>query len=80
MLILAVTGAVTGSKTGSYEGPSHDRLVYVTTYLIGHQVEVQVKNGSIYSGIFHATNADKDFGMFCYILIDLANIQDYFFV
>ena len=26
-------------------------------------MEVQVKNGSIFSGIFHATNADKDFGM-----------------
>ncbi|RZB84421.1 polyadenylate-binding protein-interacting protein 3-like isoform X1 [Glycine soja] len=57
------TGAVTGSKGGSYESPSHDRLVYVTTCLIGHQVEVQVKNGSIYSGIFHATNTDKDFGI-----------------
>ncbi|RDX76156.1 Polyadenylate-binding protein-interacting protein 4 [Mucuna pruriens] len=60
---LANIGAVTGRKGGSYESPSHDRLVYVTTCLIGHQVEVQVKNGSIYSGIFHATNADKDFGI-----------------
>ncbi|XP_061365138.1 polyadenylate-binding protein-interacting protein 3-like isoform X2 [Gastrolobium bilobum] len=60
---LASTGAVIGSKGGTYESPSHDRLVYVTTCLIGHQVEVQVKNGSIYSGIFHATNADKDFGI-----------------
>ncbi|KAL2332243.1 hypothetical protein Fmac_019824 [Flemingia macrophylla] len=58
-----VTGAVTGSKGGSFESPSRDRIVYVTTCLIGHQVEVQVKNGSIYSGIFHATNADKDFGI-----------------
>ncbi|XP_019448241.1 PREDICTED: polyadenylate-binding protein-interacting protein 3-like isoform X1 [Lupinus angustifolius] len=60
---LAVTGALTDSKDGNYESPSHDRLVYITTCLIGHQVEVQVKNGSIYSGIFHATNADKDFGI-----------------
>ncbi|MED6112913.1 Polyadenylate-binding protein-interacting protein 3 [Stylosanthes scabra] len=60
---LTSTGAVTGSKGGSYESPSHDRLVYVTTCLIGHQVEVQVKNGSMYSGIFHATNADNDFGI-----------------
>ncbi|KAK7261657.1 hypothetical protein RIF29_27973 [Crotalaria pallida] len=59
----ASAGAVTGSKGVSYESPSHDRLVYITTCLIGHQVEVQVKNGSIYSGIFHATNADKDFGI-----------------
>ncbi|XP_028763158.1 polyadenylate-binding protein-interacting protein 3 isoform X3 [Neltuma alba] len=45
------------------DGPSHDRVVYVTTCLIGQQVEVHVKNGSIYSGIFHATNAEKDFGI-----------------
>ncbi|MED6161157.1 Polyadenylate-binding protein-interacting protein 3 [Stylosanthes scabra] len=54
---------VTGSKSGTYESPSHDRLVYVTTCLLGHHVEVQVKNGSIYSGIFHATNTEKDFGI-----------------
>jgi len=65
--LLVAAGAVTGSKGGSYESPSHDRLVYVTTCLIGHQVEVQLKNGSIYNGIFHVTNTDKDFGMFCCI-------------
>jgi len=26
-------------------------------------VEVQVTNGSVFSGIFHASNADGDFGM-----------------
>ncbi|XP_004303672.1 PREDICTED: uncharacterized protein LOC101292616 [Fragaria vesca subsp. vesca] len=51
------------SKAGNYESPSRDRLVFLTTCLIGHHVEVQVKNGSIYTGIFHATNADKDFGI-----------------
>lgn len=56
--------ARTGSKAGNYESPSRDRLVFVTTCLIGHHVEVQVKNGCIYTGIFHATNADKDFGIF----------------
>ncbi|CAI8592174.1 unnamed protein product [Vicia faba] len=60
---LASTGVITGIKDGSYESPSHDRLVYLTTCLIGQQVEVQVKNGSIYSGIFHATNTGKDFGI-----------------
>ncbi|KAK7389651.1 hypothetical protein VNO78_24870 [Psophocarpus tetragonolobus] len=60
---LASTGVVTGNEGGSYGCPSHDRLVYLTTCLIGQHVEVQVKNGSIYSGIFHATNTDKDFGI-----------------
>ncbi|KAF7814078.1 polyadenylate-binding protein-interacting protein 3-like isoform X1 [Senna tora] len=58
-----LASAVTGTISGSFEGPSRDRLVYVTTCLIGQQVEVQVKNGSVYSGIFHATNTEKDFGI-----------------
>lgn len=58
-------GAMTGGKLGGYGSPSHDRMVYLATCLIGHHVEVQVKDGSVYSGIFHATNAEKDFGMFC---------------
>lgn len=49
-------------KGGMLESSSHDRLVYVTTCLIGQQVEVHVLDGSIYNGVFHATNAD-DFGM-----------------
>lgn len=53
---------MTGSKIGGHGSPSHDRLVYITTCFIGHHVEVHVKNGSIYSGIFHAASADKDFG------------------
>ncbi|XP_042510204.1 polyadenylate-binding protein-interacting protein 4-like isoform X2 [Macadamia integrifolia] len=57
------SGAPNGSKVGGYESPSRDRLIYLTTCLIGHHVEVQVKSGSIFSGIFHATNAEKDFGV-----------------
>lgn len=43
---------------------SHERLVYLTTCLVGHLVEVQVIDGSVFSGIFHATDAERDFGMF----------------
>ncbi|XP_016478042.2 polyadenylate-binding protein-interacting protein 4-like [Nicotiana tabacum] len=50
-------------KRGAYESPSHDRLVYFSTCLLGHEVEVQILDGSVFSGIFHATNADKDFGI-----------------
>lgn len=60
---VANTGALAGGKIGGFENPSRDRLVYITTCLIGHHVEVQVKNGSVYSGIFHATNAEKDMGV-----------------
>ncbi|KAK8465030.1 hypothetical protein PHAVU_010G133101 [Phaseolus vulgaris] len=60
---LPSTGVVSDNKGGSYGSPSHDRLVYLTSCLIGQHVEAQVKNGSIYSGIFHATNTDKDYGI-----------------
>ncbi|XP_015865839.3 polyadenylate-binding protein-interacting protein 4 isoform X1 [Ziziphus jujuba] len=52
-----------GTKVGGYESSSRDRLMYLATCFIGHHVEVQVKNGSIYSGIFHATNGEKEFGI-----------------
>jgi len=54
--------AENGGKLG-HTNPSRDRLVYVMTQFIGHHVDVHVKNGSIISGIFHATNTDKDFGI-----------------
>ncbi|CAA7035630.1 unnamed protein product [Microthlaspi erraticum] len=47
----------------SSERPSRDRLVYLTTCKIGHLVEVHLKNGSVYSGIFHAADVEKDFGI-----------------
>ncbi|KAL3639787.1 Polyadenylate-binding protein-interacting protein 3 [Castilleja foliolosa] len=45
-------------KGGGLESTSCDRLIYLTTCLIGQQVEVQVQDGSIISGLFHATNAE----------------------
>ncbi|KAJ8445563.1 hypothetical protein Cgig2_012451 [Carnegiea gigantea] len=56
-------GNAGGSIGGESESLSRDRLVYLTTCLIGHHVEVQVTNGSVFSGIFHASNADGDFGV-----------------
>lgn len=56
-------GITGGSIGGESESLSRDRLVYLTTCLIGHHVEVQVTNGSVFSGIFHASNADGDFGI-----------------
>lgn len=48
-----------------YESPSRDRLVYLSTCLIGHPVEVHLKNGSIYHGTCYTTNVEREFGMFC---------------
>ncbi|KAI9119825.1 hypothetical protein K1719_009214 [Acacia pycnantha] len=58
-----LASTVTGTKGDNHESPLRDRLLYIATCLIGQQVEVRVKSGSIYSGIFHAANADKDFGI-----------------
>ncbi|XP_047962949.1 polyadenylate-binding protein-interacting protein 3-like isoform X2 [Salvia hispanica] len=46
----------------THESNSCDRLIYLTTCLIGHQVEVQVHDGSVYSGIFHAIS-EGDYGV-----------------
>ncbi|KAK9677188.1 hypothetical protein RND81_11G126600 [Saponaria officinalis] len=51
------------SKGAGSESLPRDRLVYLTTCLIGHHVDVQVTNGSVYSGIFHAMDAHRDFGI-----------------
>ncbi|KAK6128041.1 hypothetical protein DH2020_038205 [Rehmannia glutinosa] len=56
------SGRTSFGKGGGLESPSCDRLIYLTTCLIGQQVEVQVLDGSVFSGIFHATNAE-DFGI-----------------
>ncbi|GFZ08123.1 hypothetical protein Acr_19g0010600 [Actinidia rufa] len=56
-------GVLNGSKAAGYESPSRERLVYLTTCLIGHNVEVQLEDGSLYSGIFHAANAEEDCGI-----------------
>ncbi|TYK07254.1 polyadenylate-binding protein-interacting protein 3 isoform X1 [Cucumis melo var. makuwa] len=60
---LTNTRTLAGSKDGSFGSSSHDRLVYLTACFIGQHVDVQVKNGSVYSGIFHSSNTDKDFGI-----------------
>ncbi|KAK1358486.1 polyadenylate-binding protein-interacting protein 3-like [Heracleum sosnowskyi] len=53
-----VPSVLTGDNVEGSANPSHERLVYLATCLIGHPVEVQVIDGSVFSGIFHSTNAD----------------------
>lgn len=56
-------GNTSMSRRGGFGRALHDRLLFMTACLIGQPVEVQVKNGSIFSGIFHTTNAEKDYGV-----------------
>ncbi|KAH8521132.1 hypothetical protein H0E87_002258 [Populus deltoides] len=56
-------GTRCNGKSCSLQSPFGDRLVYLTTCLIGHPVEVQLKNGSVYSGTCYTTNAEKEFSI-----------------
>ncbi|KAF8410721.1 hypothetical protein HHK36_003258 [Tetracentron sinense] len=40
-----------------------DALLFTTMCILGLPVEVQVKDGSIYSGIFHTSSAEKDYAI-----------------
>ncbi|XP_020533952.1 polyadenylate-binding protein-interacting protein 3 isoform X3 [Jatropha curcas] len=55
------SGAGVGGKVGC--GSPRDRLIYLSTCLIGHLVEVHLKNGSIYSGTCYTTNVEKEFSI-----------------
>jgi len=61
------------SRCGGSGRALHDRLLFMTACLIGQPVEVQVKNGPILSGIFHTTNAEKDYGLFHSCELSLEN-------
>ncbi|VVA97565.1 unnamed protein product [Arabis nemorensis] len=53
----------TDGDAGSLGSSLRDRLVYLATCKIGHHVEAHLKNGTVYSGIFHAADVEKDFGI-----------------
>ncbi|KAF5727962.1 hypothetical protein HS088_TW21G00102 [Tripterygium wilfordii] len=48
---------------GEEEASLNEALLYVTLCMIGFPVDVQVKDGSVFSGIFHTTSVDKEFGI-----------------
>ncbi|KAH9559096.1 hypothetical protein CY35_06G041800 [Sphagnum magellanicum] len=55
---------VRGASPGGERTEQEQRLLFIHTCLIGQLVEVQTKNGLVYSGIFHAINNDnKEFGV-----------------
>ncbi|CAL1361069.1 unnamed protein product [Linum trigynum] len=55
--------AIGTSKVPVCESPSRDRLAYLSTCLIGHPVEVQLKNGSIFAGTCYTTNVEQEFAI-----------------
>ncbi|KAF5728400.1 hypothetical protein HS088_TW21G00547 [Tripterygium wilfordii] len=45
------------------EASLNEALLYVTLCIIGLPVDVHVKDGSVFSGIFHTTSVDKEYGI-----------------
>lgn len=58
-----VEAPVVGESRDGGQEPLNQHLIYLTACLIGQLVEVQVKNGSIYSGVFHTASAENDYGV-----------------
>mmetsp|Transcript_12623 Transcript_12623/g.46115 ORF Transcript_12623/g.46115 Transcript_12623/m.46115 type:complete len:474 (+) Transcript_12623:332-1753(+) len=62
----AVKGTTRNNTTTlANSGDRKDRFTYAVTNLIGLPVELQVKNGSVYEGVFHASNMSQpgEFGV-----------------
>ncbi|CAN6463527.1 unnamed protein product [Victoria cruziana] len=48
---------------GGIPSSSNDALIFTTMCVVGLPVEVQVRDGSIYAGIFHTACIEKDYGV-----------------
>lgn len=49
-----------------------EALLFATMCIIGLPVDVYVKDGSVYSGIFYTASVEKDYGMCFFFLFFLA--------
>ncbi|KAI4308018.1 hypothetical protein L6164_031137 [Bauhinia variegata] len=46
-----------------------EALLFATMCIIGLPVDVHVKDGSVYSGIFHTASVDRDYGAFALVAV-----------
>lgn len=46
-----------------------EAMLFATMCIIGLPVDVHVKDGSVYSGIFYTASVEKDYGEFFYFFI-----------
>lgn len=58
----------------SIGGSLSEALLFTTFRLIDLRVDVHVKDGSIYSGIFHTASVDADYGAFPFSLFFISSI------
>jgi hypothetical protein len=63
----STNNAITPEENFMYE-----RNLYVTMNLVGQAVEVQVKDGTIFEGLFHTANTEKGYG----VVLRLARKKD----
>jgi hypothetical protein len=56
-----------------------EALIFATLCIIGLPVDVHVKDGSVYSGIFHTASAEDEYGM-SYMLCSYFHWVSEFFV
>ncbi|PPD75551.1 hypothetical protein GOBAR_DD27530 [Gossypium barbadense] len=45
----------------------NEALLLATMYILGLPVDVHLRDGSVYSGIFHTAAVEKEFGGFCFL-------------
>lgn len=57
---------------------SSEALLFATMCIIGLPVDVHVKDGSVYSGIFYTASVEKDYGVFFYFFILVYQILSIF--
>lgn len=50
------------------ESSLSEALLFAIMCIIGLPVDVHVRDGSVYSGIFYTASVDKDFGEFFFFL------------
>lgn len=63
----------------NHSSPSFDSLseplLFTTMFIVGLPVDVHVKDGSVYSGIFHTASAHSDYGS---LLLPIAFLSSHF--
>ncbi|XP_020109498.1 uncharacterized protein LOC109724921 isoform X1 [Ananas comosus] len=57
------TTTTTTTTTTPLETLASDALLFATMCVVGLPVEVQVRDGSLFSGVFHTASLDKGFGV-----------------
>ena len=50
----------------------NEALLFATMCIIGLPVDVHLKDGSVYSGIFHTASVEKEYGVFYFLVLSFS--------